>query len=234
MSPRTTKRKNLSHDVFTTLKKRILNWEYPPGVRLIEEDLCTEFSVSRSPVREALGRLAAFGLVENTPHRGCQVKTLEIQTIKDLYQLRLAMELYVVETLARRPGQEALLARLRADWTDPAPRESDAWAALDRSFHEELATAVGNPLLTQQLAAVNERLTVLRPFDFSIEERSVSTCRQHLHILDTIASGDANGAREAMRANIEDSLGNVEAVVGRLIAKAYLRGGFGPSDTGDA
>ena len=234
MSPRTTKRKNLSHDVFETLKKRILNWEYPPGVRLIEEDLCAEFNVSRSPVREALGRLAAFGLVENTPHRGCQVKTLEIQTIKDLYQLRLAMELYVVETLARRPGQETLMASLRADWTDPAPRESDAWAALDRRFHEELATAVGNPLLTQQLAAVNERLTVLRPFDFSIEERSVSTCRQHMDILDTIASGDANGAREAMRVNIEDSLGNVETVVGRLIAKAYLRGGFAPPGAAEA
>lgn len=233
MSPRETKRKNLSHDVFETLKKRILNWDYPPGVRLIEEDLCLEFGVSRSPVREALGRLAAYGLVENTPHRGCQVKTLEIQTIKDLYQVRLALELYAVETLAGLDGLDGVLESLRRDWTAPLPRSSEEWAMLDRRFHEELVRATGNALLAQQLAAVNERLTVLRPFDFSVGERSVSTCRQHLDILDRIAATDPEGARRALRANIEDSLGNVEAVVGRLIAKAYLRGAV-PAAQGQA
>ena len=82
--------------------------------------------------------------------------------------------------------------------------------------------AEGNALLLEQLEAVNERLTLLRPFDFSREERPVSTCRQHLDILERIEAGDAAGARRAMRRNIEDSLENVEDVVRELIAKAAL------------
>ncbi len=226
MAPRAAKRKNLSHDVFETLKQRILNWEYPPGLRLIEEDLCKEFGVSRSPVREALGRLAAYGLLENPPKRGCQVKPLEIRTINDLYHMRLALELYVVENLARKPELRASVATLGDDWSSPTARSSEEWAALDRQFHETLANAAGNALLVEQLEAINERLTVLRPFDFSVEERSVSTCRQHLTIIERIEAGDPEGARQAMRVNIEDSLGNVEAVVSKLIARAYLGGRF--------
>lgn len=222
MAQRAPKRKNLSHDVFETLKRRILNWEYPPGRRLIEEELCQEFGVSRSPVREALGRLAAYGLVEYAPHKGCQVKQLELGAIKDLYQVRLALELWVAERLAQDPGALPALARLRSDWTAPRPRSVEQWAEFDRQFHEGLARAAGNAALVAQLESVNERLTVLRPFDFSVEERAASTCAQHLDILDRIAAGDPEGARQAIRANIEDSLGNVERVVGEFLAKAYL------------
>ncbi|GAB6036656.1 GntR family transcriptional regulator [Fundidesulfovibrio butyratiphilus] len=222
MAQRAPKRKNLGHEVFETLKLRILNWEYPPGRRLIEEELCQEFGVSRSPVREALGRLAAYGLVEYEPHKGCQVKQLELRTIKDLYQVRLALELWVAERLAQDPDVLPALARLRADWTAPRHRSVEQWAELDRQFHEGLARAAGNAVLVSQLEAVNERLTVLRPFDFSVEERAVSTCAQHLDVLDRIAAGDPEGARRAIRVNIEDSLGNVERVVGEFLAKAYL------------
>lgn len=227
MPPRPSKRKNLSQDVFETLKRRILNWEYPPGRHLIEEQLCEEFGVSRSPVREALNRLAAYGLLENVPHRGCLVKVLDIETIKDLYRLRLALELSVVEDLAGRPQNVApVLQALRRDWTDPASRSCEDWAELDRRFHVGLAAAAGNALLLEQLETVNERLTLLRPFDFSREARPVSTCRQHLDILDRIEAGDPEGARRALRHNIEESLENVEDVVRDLIAKAYL--GHGP------
>ena len=223
MAPRPSKRKNLSEDVFETLKRRILNWEYPPGRHLVEEELCQEFGVSRSPVREALNRLAAYGLLETVPHRGCLVKVLDIKTIKDLYHLRLALELYAVESLAGRPEQAApVVQALRRDWSDPAARSAEGWAELDRRFHVGLAEVEGNALLLEQLEAVNERLTLLRPFDFSREARPVSTCRQHLDILERIEAGDATGARQAMRRNIEDSLENVEDVVRELIAKAYL------------
>src|SRR5919108_5145622 len=93
---------NLSTDVFTSLKERIIRWEYAPDHRFTEEGLCEEFGVSRSPVREALRMLVENNLVEKTPHKGYSVKQLDLREIHELYDVRMALELYVIERLIQR------------------------------------------------------------------------------------------------------------------------------------
>src|SRR5437867_13404471 len=64
-------------EIFTALKSRIIRWEYPPGYRFTEEEICKEFGVSRSPVRETLRMLEEHGLVDKVPYRGCTVRSEE-------------------------------------------------------------------------------------------------------------------------------------------------------------
>src|SRR5215212_2156601 len=109
-------KQSLSTPIFVTLKERIIRWAYPPGLRVTEEELCQEFGVSRAPVREALRMLAENGLVDKTLHRGCTVKLPDLTEVHDLYDLRLALELFVVAQLAERGMAEEQWSKLHQTW----------------------------------------------------------------------------------------------------------------------
>jgi len=81
---------NLSTEIFTVLKDRIIRWQYASGHRFTEEGLCEEFGVSRSPVREALRMLVENDLVEKAPYKSYSVKQPDLQEIQELYDVRLA------------------------------------------------------------------------------------------------------------------------------------------------
>ncbi len=90
----------LGGTILTTLRNRVLNWHYPPDHHLGEVALCDEFPTSRVPVREALRALTEQGLVQKVPNQGCFVIQPDVGEIHDLYDMRLALELFVVESLA--------------------------------------------------------------------------------------------------------------------------------------
>src|SRR5271157_3121610 len=112
----TPKNSTLSGSIIATIKERVIAWQYPPEYRLTEEALCREFNVSRSPVREALRVLATNGLVKRMANRGYAVRQVNLREIEEIYEVRLALELYAVETLAGRGGPLEALAPLRKSW----------------------------------------------------------------------------------------------------------------------
>jgi DNA-binding GntR family transcriptional regulator len=220
----TPDRTNLSTEVFATLKDRILHWNYPPGHRFTEEQLCAEFDVSRSPVREALRMLVENGLVEKVPHRGYSVRQPDSDEIQELYDVRLALESYIVERVAKQGLERGLAAQLRQTWQGVLKREPSENADVanaDERFHEALARATGNQTLVGLLHGINERLRFARLTDINAPGRIRSTCRQHLLILERIAAQDPDGAREAVRANVEQGRKYVEAAFKDVLAGAF-------------
>ncbi len=215
-------------EIFTTLKNRIIRWEYPPGYRFTEEEICKEFSVSRSPVRETLRMLEEHGLVEKVPYRGCTVKQPDVQAINELYDVRAILELAVVERLAIHEPPRDVLGSLSQSWRRFATVKSFAevehvdLANEDRVFHETLAHATGNRTLCDMLQVINERLHFMRMIDITTVERLWDTCRQHQHILEAIAAGDAPAAQEAMRRNIEGARQQVKNAIKEALARAYM------------
>ncbi|OQW31818.1 MAG: hypothetical protein A4E19_20100 [Nitrospira sp. SG-bin1] len=219
---------NLSSSVVTTLKEEIVHWHYPPEHRLTEDELCKRFGVSRSPVREALRVLASDGFVKKLSNRGYAVKQYTIDEIQELYEVRLALELYTVERLATKPptGLAAELDDLQQTWTELLKASSKApeeFAILDTLFHDTLALALGNKSLLRHLRTINERLTLFRMLDFDRPHRAEHTCRQHLEILERIIAKDAAGARIAMQDNIESGRANIHTAVKDALARAYLK-----------
>jgi DNA-binding GntR family transcriptional regulator len=214
----------LSASITQTLKRRIATWEYPPNHRLVEERLCEEFGVSRSPVREALRILGSNGFVKKLPNRGYVVRQVSLREIEDIYEVRLALELYVMESLAASGVLPQVAKALRHTWlaTQRSARgKREELAVLDAQFHETLAEATGNAFLLLCLQVINERLLVFRMIDFEKAARAHSTCKQHLQILDRVVAGDAKGAREAMRRNILDGRNNVRCAIKVALAKAF-------------
>ena len=219
---------NLSSSIVAALKEQIIHWHYPPEHRLTEVELCKQFNVSRSPVREALRILASDGFVKKLANRAYVVRQYNISEIEDLYEVRLALELYAVDRLATngpiKKDDKEDLARLKRTWTEllnGSSKKAEELAGLDTLFHETLAHAVENKLLLRHLRAINERLMVFRMIDFDKADRAESTCRQHLEILKRIAAKDAPGARAAMQHNIEEGRNNVHTAIKDALARAY-------------
>lgn len=216
---------NLGTDVFLALKERIIRWEYAPGHRFTEEGLCAEFGVSRSPVREALRMLVENGLADKSPHKGYSVKQLDLQEIHELYDVRIALETFVVERLAQGSYPETEWKTLARTWRDlraAASAQMADFSKMDEAFHEQLATWLGNRALLQQLRTIDERLHFIRMTDITSVERLRETCEQHLRILTSIQKRDVAGARKAMQINIEDGRKNVEHAVKEALARAFL------------
>jgi DNA-binding GntR family transcriptional regulator len=215
---------NLAAQLVAALQERIIRWEYPPGFRLTEEALCEEFGVSRSPVRAALTVLAEKRLIDKVPHRSYTVKQPDLQEIDDLYAVRLALELYVVEFVAEHGIPEELWQELSQTWQavlENPQGDDEALSTLDEAFHQALANAAGNETLAQRLRALNERLYIFRMTDFTAPGRVANTCRQHLEILARIRARDPEGARRAVRANIEDARNNIENALKEVLVRAY-------------
>ena len=216
---------NLSASIVATLKERIIHWQYPPEHRLTEAELCQKFGVSRSPVREALRTLATDGFLKKMPNRGYAVKQYNLREIEELYEVRLALELFVVECLAKQgtPKKDDIDA-LKRTWTgllNGSSKKDEDLARLDTLFHETLAYAAGNKSLLRHLRAINERLLLFRMIDFGKAHRAERTCHQHLEILKRIAAKDVAGARKAMQQNIEEGRNNVHAAIKDALARAY-------------
>ena len=221
-------KQTISSEIFQIIRSRIIRWEYPPGYRLTEEALCQEFNVSRIPVREALHLLEESHLVEKVAHQGCRVRQPTEKEINELYDVRLALEGFVVEQLAQNGMNENVWQQLYDHWqmlyhTDPdAAFDADLLAHEDELFHETLAAATENETLITMLKGINERLAFVRYTDITTLERLLETCQQHLPILDAIQARDAQQAKKAMWLNIEYGRRNVESALKDVLSKAYL------------
>lgn len=217
--------RNLSTDVFSVLKERIIRWEYSPGHRFTEEGLCEEFGMSRSPVREALRMLVENKLVGKTPHKGYSVKQLDMQEIHELYDVRMALETFVIERLTQSDYPEMEWKELYRTWQNlrkAAISDSSDFARIDEDFHERLAIWTNNRTLLQQIRSIDERLHFIRMTDITTSQRLRETCEQHLRILDCIREKDIECARQALQNNIEDGRQNVEHAIKEALARAYL------------
>ena len=111
----------LSDRVHHELKRRLTLWEYLPGTRMGEEALAAEFGVSRTPVRDALRRLAQEGFLEDTEGwTGYRVRRPDLPRIEELYEVRLSLEQTAVRRLAAAPADP----EIRIDTTKLTPEEA--------------------------------------------------------------------------------------------------------------
>ena len=201
--------------VFAGLKSRLLAGEFAVGRRLAEERLAAILDVSRTPVREALHRLHAEGLVTRHPDGGFIPAVPDVDTMRTLYEVRVGLELQALRRPAGLGRSHDLdqIAELRAEWQglhDDEPTPSPDLVLLDESFHLGLADAAGNPALVEFLRTVNERIRIVRMQDFLTAHRIVETIAQHLAILDAVLAQDTELAVTRFDNHLSESLSVVE------------------------
>ena len=210
---------NLSVQIEETLRNRILNLEYPHNHILVEEALCTEFGVSRSPVREALRMLEASGMIDKMSNRSYVVHQITPTDVKEIYEIRFALERHVVENLCRQDNDG--LVHLLVDWQNLDLKAKTNHANADREFHETLAAIYGNKTLVKELQSINDRLRVFRAVDFAKPHRIETTKKQHIDLLKAIHDKNSKAAIKHLELNIMEGLENALDALKQAILRVY-------------
>jgi DNA-binding GntR family transcriptional regulator len=214
--------------VYAGLRERLLRGDMPVGRRLVEQQLAAEFKTSRTPVREALRRLEGDGHIVRDPGGGMCPSAPSVKSMRELYEVRVAIE----ELVARRAatsGDRGLLDAIEQDWraldaawhgTRLVPRGPD-FVHADEGFHRALASASGNDVAETLLGDLNDRIRVLRIYDFTTDDRIGATITEHLEIVDCVLSRDADAAAAFMRAHVQRSALVVRERVGSALARMF-------------
>ncbi len=192
--------------VYDRLIERIRSGSLLPGTRLREEDIGAELGVSRTPVREALARLQARGLVE-TAGGGLAIVELTRPRIVELYAMRGILE-GAAARLAAQNASAGDLAGLRLVRERFAAAEDDAGIVARRNaaFHEAIYEAAHNLYLSRMLADLNDLLALLPSTTFSVAGRTGAAKSEHGRIFAAIDAHDPGGAEAAARVHIDRAL----------------------------
>ena len=179
------------------IKRRIVSGQLLPGDVISEKELTVELGISRTPIREAIQRLAEENLVVVMPSRGTIVSHISVDDIRQLYEARKLNEPFVVRQAVDRVDREKILKFRQAfeEQTDVQLSDHD-W---DREFHLYLAECAGNRFLQkliQDLMTQSMRIRVLS--NEKRENRFEQAKAEHLAIIDAILDGDGDAAEKAV------------------------------------
>jgi DNA-binding GntR family transcriptional regulator len=194
----------LAHDVHRLLRTKIISLEFKPGSRVVEEDICRDTGVGRTPVREALLRLEGEGLVSRQ-RRGWIIEATDPANARFIFEARISVEAYATRVAAERGNRETI-ARLRElvrgmDELDTIGRAE--LNRLDRTFHETIVAMSGNPLFVEMHQRTQFHYWNLRLPVFFNKEQTLRANSQHGEIVDAIEAGDGDTAERRAREHIE-------------------------------
>ena len=214
--------------IYEQLRDKLTRGAIPVGRRLVEQQLAAEFRTSRTPVREALRRLEGDGHLTRDPSGGMRPRVPSVRAMRDLYDVRLAIEDLVVRRAARA-GDRGILEELEQEWTAIAAEHRRGWLTdpgvafvyRDESFHQRLAEAAANEFARELLREISERIRILRIYDFTSDDRVDATIDEHLEIVKAVLGGDADVAAGFMRAHVQRSANVVRERIGEALAKMF-------------
>lgn len=204
-----------SDRAYQTLRDEIVQWELRPGSVLGEVEQSTRLGVSRTPLREALTRLMADGLVSSQSGRGLVVTDLSLASIREIFEVRQALEEQAARLAARR-GDTAVFQQLEREFAavnellehdDPARH---AYYGLVARLDDAIDIAVGNSYLAAALATLRTHLVRVRRLAVDDPARLSAAAAEHLLIVRAIAARDAELAAHATQVHLHQALRNIQ------------------------
>lgn len=207
MPPRQNPSRASGEAAYDALMTALREGRFRPGDRLREEEVGELLSLSRTPVREALRRLEAEGIVEHRPRSGAVIRQLGHSEIVELYEMRVVLERTAAEMAAKHGAEaefdalDALNAEILELRQDPARA-----AAVNQSFHRGLYLAGRNRFLLDAARALNNSLLLLGSTTYFDDGRVTDVVEQHQTIIDALRNGDAEQAGAAAEAHLQASL----------------------------
>jgi DNA-binding GntR family transcriptional regulator len=209
-------------DIAGLIEEAIVSGELTPGSVLRQEQLSERFGVSRTPVREALRRLAALGLVSFEPNRGVRVRTLSHDDLREAFLVRAELEALVTEEAARKMTPETLeeleecekrFARLTREVRSHEPGGNrralmGEWMRANHAFHDVLYRVAELPYVESVAKSARRTFsgpTVWAPVDDELESLYERNQAEHRAIRQSLMAGSVAGARELAREHVMHS-----------------------------
>jgi DNA-binding GntR family transcriptional regulator len=217
-------------DIALVIEEAIVSGELEPGTVLRQEQLSEQFNVSRTPIREALRRLAALGLVSFVPNRGVRVRTISREDLHEAFMVRAELEALATgyaatkmtpEDLAELDAAEKRFSRISQELRSREPGEARRsimgdWVRANHAFHDVVYRVADLPLVEQLGKSARRSFSgpaVWAPGDRSIDGLYARNAEQHRAIEQALVAGSAAGARELAREHVLSSFVLLETIL---------------------
>ncbi len=190
------------NSLYLSLKERLINCIYPPGSLLNEMQLAAEFCVSRTPVREAIGRLEMDGYVRVLPKKGIYVTDISLNDVHQIFQTRIEIEPLAMKLAAPHLSMDELLM-FRKRFTDDEPDLSNAFR-LDTAMHLFLVEHCGNRYIIEMMRKLFDDNTRIVIASKQNRVQIHNAKREHLEILNSlIQKDDPETTAQLLRRHLE-------------------------------
>lgn len=200
-------RKNLQKIAYDKIRDNIISCEYLPGSMLKEEQLKDILNISRTPIREALGRLEQEGLVVIKPKKGILVSPITIDEINNIYELRILYETYAISNYGNLILQNDLFdAYTELKRLDISTADKQNFFIKDDEFHQMIMNTVKNRYIIQAyntICAQNNRIRLIT--GRCSDRRLVETKEEHLIILKNCLENNWSKAKKALQEHLLNS-----------------------------
>jgi DNA-binding GntR family transcriptional regulator len=196
--------------VYQKLRTDILRGDLKPGQLLRQEELARRYSVSRVPLREAMSRLEADGLVVLRPRRGYAVTSLDPHEIVEVFELRMVVEEHAGFIAARARTEtdvvEVGLLLKEMEKLDPrSPTYLSDWAQLNNAFHARLIGSSRRQRLTRIASTLQDTVEPCVVLEAGMTGDVAAANREHREIFEALRAGDAQSLGELSRRHVEDT-----------------------------
>jgi len=206
----------LRQQVLEVLRNGILSFQFKPGDRLIERELCEMTGVSRTSVREALRHLESEGLVQNLPNKGPMVATVTGAEAREIYEVRRVLEGLAVRLFAERAGPAE-----RAALDTAMTALERAFAAADiheilkatTAYYDVVLSGSGNEVIRRLIGLLQARVTFLRATSISQPGRAPESLAEMQRLTAALKTGRADEAEAASAAHVDRATAAVLAAL---------------------
>lgn len=194
-----------------TLRHAILNGDLPGGTRLVQADLAIQLSVSTTPVREALRDLASEQLIRFHPHRGAIVHTLDMEELREVYEIRMVLEPLAIRLAAPRLTEETLGIASALQGSMDRNTDTGEWVEKNRQFHAVLESAADSPRLAAFVKSVQDSAALYVAHAVHMDPNRIKKGNaDHRKLLLALRKRDGAGAAEVLRQHL---LATLEAIL---------------------
>lgn len=210
---------------YKAIRKQLVEFRLKPDQRINEMELAKSLGVSRTPIREALNRLASEGFVMLTPNRGFFFKALDIDSLINLYELRAIIECGAFTLMCER-ATDADRQRLKSFWdsvkTNYRERDPDDILVLDEGFHLLIAELSGNPETVNQLKAINARIRFIRRIQIQHVSHDRDMVNAHSQIVEAAMNRDIAAGTALLKAHLEMTVSAAQRALKDALLNVYL------------
>ena len=189
---------NISEKTYEILSHQIINQKLKPGERLVEEQLARNLGISRTPLREAINRLAKEGFVTLEPRKGASVKQFQVKDIIEVYDIRMALEGLAVQ-LAIAKLSKSELEKLKKQFSS---KNIKVLLKADTELHSIIIRNCGNEKLKDILNNLHSLIHTFRVVGYGSKKRLAGATTDHISIIDALEKGQGELAEKLVKKHI--------------------------------
>ena len=210
---------------YRAIHKMVVDFQLRPHQRINEVQLARELNLSRTPVREALNRLASEGFLIVKPNLGFFFRALEIDDLLQLFELRTIIEAGGL-ALACKRAKDADIKKIEEFWEYAQQRyrehDPDEILSLDEQFHIQLMALSGNDELVRSLEALNARIRFVRRTQISLGRSHPKLVDEHTELLKAVRERDSARCQQLLRDHIDMTFEDARAALKEALFNAYM------------